>query len=145
MVMVSACLLGVRCRYDGDSRPHEAVIDLARTTGVVPVCPEQLGGLPTPRAKADLRGGGGRSVVDGTARVVSEDGLDVTESFLRGARETVEVARRCRVRRAVLKDRSPSCGVSRVYVDGELVDGIGVTAAMLEREGVCVICCEDMD
>lgn len=143
MILVSACMLGVRCRFDDDVRPNKCVMELARTGGVAPVCPEQLGGMSTPRPPADLSGGDGRAVIEGLARVVAHDGTDVTAAFLKGAQETVMLARRCGVRRAILKDRSPSCGVNRVYVDGEIVEGMGVTAAMLEIGGVDVVAGEE--
>lgn len=144
--LVSACLLGRACRYDGGSKPHDAVhaaVAAARARGVevVPVCPEALGGLPTPRPAADLRGGDGHAVLDGTAQVATVDGdADVTAAFLAGA----EAAHRpCT--HALLKARSPSCGVGRTYVDGALVEGDGVFAARLRRAGVALSTEEDLD
>jgi len=144
MWLVSACLLGVRCRFDGGAEPDETVVRLAASGGVVPVCPEQLGGLTTPRLRSEFREGDGRAVLDGRARVVAEDGSDVTEAFERGAYETLAIARRCDATRAVLKERSPSCGLTQVYIDGRLADGLGVTAALLVREGIEVASSEDM-
>lgn len=136
MWLVSACLLGIRCRFDGVATPDETVVQLADSGGAVPVCPEQLGGLPTPRLRSEFRGGDGRAVLDGRAQVVAEDGTDVTEFFERGAQETLAIALRCGATRAVLKERSPSCGLTQVYIDGRLTDGMGVTAALLAREGI---------
>jgi len=126
--LVSACLLGVECRYDGKSRLREELVELARKDGAVPVCPEQLGGLPTPRDPSEIVGGGGADVLDGGASVVSSGGKDVPETVLRGAREVLRLARLCAAEKAYLKTDSPSCG-----------PGLGVTAAFLERSGVELI------
>lgn len=141
-VLVSACLAGVRCRYDGEAHPDERVLDMVRSGRGIPVCPEQLGGLPTPRRRAEIRGGDGSDVLDGLARVVDEDGRDVTGPFLRGAEETLRLARLAGAERAYLRARSPSCGLGTVYdggFSGRLRPGDGVTAALLERHGLAVI------
>ncbi len=99
MLLVSACLLGVRCRYDGSAAPEDNVV--CKESACVPVCPEQLGGLPTPRETAHLVGGDGMDVLDGNAFVVTEDGRDVTQHFLRGAEEVLRLARSLGAHRAV--------------------------------------------
>jgi uncharacterized protein YbbK (DUF523 family) len=137
-VLVSACLLGIPCRYDGKSKPSRAILE-AKGMIPIPVCPEQLGGFPTPRPKAHCAGGDGRDVLKGAARVESECGGDVTEGFVTGAWNTLRVARLLGVRLAVLKEGSPSCGVHSVTVDGERTAGIGVTAALLEAEGIALL------
>jgi len=142
--LVSACLVGVRCRFDGDSEPDPVVLRLAERDGAVPVCPEQLGGLPTPRLRSEFRAGDGRAVLDGRAQVIAEDGRDVTAAFERGAQDALTIARRCGVVRAVFKERSPSCGVKQVWSDGRVVAGMGVTAALFIREGIDVVSCEDL-
>lgn len=133
-LLCSLCLLGVRCRYDGESKPHPtATPELLRMLEcglVIPVCPEQLGGLPTPRAPAEVVGGDGYDVLDGKARVMTVQGEDVTGRFLRGAREALRIARMAGCARAVLKSGSPSCG------SGESRPVIGVTAALLKRDGL---------
>lgn len=139
MRAISACLLGVRCRYDGGSRVHPEALRLATQGGLVPVCPEQLGGLATPRTPAEIVGGDGNDVLEGRARVVDESGRDVTEAFLRGARETVALCRILGIDEVLLKSRSPSCGVGQVYHGTELIEGDGVTAAFLRREGIRAI------
>lgn len=124
-VLVSACLLGVRCRYDGLSRECP---ELRRRLGArlpVPVCPEQLGGLPTPRAPMEVVGGAGRDVLEGRARVLAEDGTDRTAALIRGAEEALRIAGLVGARRACLKSESPSCD-SRA----------GVAAALLESAGL---------
>jgi len=140
-LLISACLLGVACNHEGRGSPRAVVDELARHYRLVPVCPEVLGGLPTPRAAAELTGGDGTDVVAGAggARVVNIDGQDVTAAYRRGAEAAVAVARAVGATRAVLKARSPSCGSSGVY-DGtfsrRLVPGRGVTAAALAAAGL---------
>lgn len=143
-LLVSACLLGVACNHEGRGSPRAVVDELARRYRLVPVCPEVLGGLTTPRPAAELAGGDGRSVLAGEAAVVNVDGDDVTAAYLRGAEAAVGLGRSTGATRAVLKARSPSCGSSGVY-DGtfsrRLVDGEGVTAAALRAAGIEV--CSD--
>ena len=148
-LVISACLLGVACNHEGRGSPRAVVDELSRRYRLVPVCPEVLGGLPTPRAAAELVGGGGADVLAGTgsgspggARVVNIDGDDVTAAYRRGADAAVEVALAVGARRAVLKARSPSCGSVAVY-DGSfsrrLVPGRGVAAAALAAAGLEVV------
>jgi len=135
-VLVSACLLGLATRWDGDSRPSPRALQMVRGRCVIPVCPEQLGGLPTPRRPAQIERGDGCDVLDGAARVVAQDGLDVTENHLRGARQALKLAELSGAREALLKEGSPACGVSRIKRDGRDAEGLGVTAALLHREGI---------
>ena len=131
MLLISACLLGCACRYDGKSKPHPLAVELARRGLAVPVCPEQLGGLPTPRKPSERQGG----------RVVMADGRDVTAEYRRGAEETLHLARLYGCTAAVLKEKSPSCGCGRVYdgtFSGTLTDGDGVTAELLKENGIRV-------
>lgn len=131
-LLVSACLLGLGCRYDGASLRDDAVVSLSARCGLIPVCPEQLGGLPTPRSPVELCGG----------KAVDRTGADRTREFERGAEETVKLARLFGCRCAVLKSRSPSCGCGLVYdgsFTGKLVSGNGIAAARLLREGIAVI------
>ncbi len=139
-VFVSACLLGRRCRYDGKSKANEAVRERVAQFGqqgipVVEVCPEELGGLATPRDPADLRGGDGHGVLAGTAQVcrTTDDG-DVTDAFVLGARRALEMAPSASL--AILKARSPSCGISRTEIEGRQADGDGVFAALLRQRDV---------
>lgn len=140
-VLVSACLLGLGCRYDGGSR---GPIDIPEDICPVPLCPEQLGGLPTPRPSARLRGGDGRAVLEGRARVVNVMGEDVTDAFLRGAREALALCRLLGIKKAILKERSPSCGVRQVWIGDELKEGRGVLAALLEQAGIELMSSEDL-
>jgi uncharacterized protein YbbK (DUF523 family) len=147
-VIVSACLLGVPCRFDGRSKPSAKVgaqVEAWRRAGVevVAVCPETLGGLPTPRPAAHLSGGDGHAVLEGRATVRRvEDGTEVTGAFREGAGRAAE--RGAGATRAVLKARSPSCGVGLTQIDGERRAGDGVLAALLRRADVEVKTDEDL-
>lgn len=143
MIIVSACLVGLRTRYDGESKLIEELRELVARGEAIPVCPEQLGGLPTPRPPADFRDGDGEAALEGRARLLTDRGEDVTEQFLRGARETLELARAAGATRAILKARSPSCGGLQVTIDGTLRPGKGVAAALLARNGIRIESEED--
>ena len=138
MLLCSACLAGVHCRYDGGTKPLEEMMGLLAAGELCLVCPEQLGGLPTPRPRLSFRGGDGVAVWEGKAWVVDEEGRDRTEQMRRGAREVLEIARRIGAHQAILKEKSPSCGCSVVAVDGLWEPGLGVCASLLKREGVLV-------
>ena len=137
-LLVSACLLGVRCNHRGEANTDDAVVALCDTHRVIPICPESAGGLPTPRAEAERQ-------PDGTVRTA--DGVDVTEWFVRGADHAVQLAEAVGATRAVLKARSPSCGCHQIY-DGSFtrtrVDGEGITAAALRGAGLEVMSEEDL-
>lgn len=139
MILVSACLLGLCARYDGGHNLCPALAVPAAAGLCLPVCPEQLGGLPTPRQPAEIVGGSGRDVLAGRAKVVGQDGADLTPAFLRGAQQTLVLVRAVPVTAAVLKARSPSCGVGRIY-DGTFTriqrEGSGVAAAALSELGI---------
>ncbi len=124
-VLVSACLAGLRTRYDGRIVEERGCLERLHGCIWIPVCPEQFGGLPTPRCPAEIIGGNGDDVLDGRARVIGSDGVDLSKPFVRGAEMVVEIARKQRVEEVLLKARSPSCGIER----------LGVTAALLKRNG----------
>jgi uncharacterized protein YbbK (DUF523 family) len=141
VLLVSACLLGVQTRYNGGHHLSNAVVALAQAATLIPVCPEQLGGLPTPRPAAEIRGGDGKAVLQGAARVVTAAGEDRTAIFLQGGRETLHIARMTGAVAALLKARSPSCGSGEIYdgsFSGRRVAGDGVTAGMLKALGLAV-------
>ncbi|MBC8317496.1 MAG: DUF523 domain-containing protein [Desulfobulbaceae bacterium] len=125
--LVSACLVGLCTRYDAQVKSYPKCFDMLQEALWVPVCPEQLGGLPTPRTPADLVGGDGYDVISGKARVVDRDGRDVTEKFLTGAHQVLEIARKLQVRSVLFKSKSPSCG---------LAPQTGVTAALLRLNNI---------
>jgi uncharacterized protein YbbK (DUF523 family) len=140
--LVSACLLGVPCAYDGRGRLVSKLSALASRVPVVPVCPEVAGGLLIPRPTAEIVGGDGGDVWDGRARVVTAADADVTDSFLRGAERALAVVLRHGISEAILKQRSPSCGSACIYDgthSGTLREGQGVTTALLQRHGVQVL------
>jgi uncharacterized protein YbbK (DUF523 family) len=132
-------MAGVACRFDGRHCREESIVGLVREGRALPACPEQLGGLPTPRPPAEFRNGDGRKVLDGGAEVADQAGRIVTGHYLRGAIECARLAKTFGAAAAVLKDRSPSCGSRRVYVDGRLRGGRGVAAALLESEGLKLV------
>lgn len=140
-VLVSACLLRLPTRYDGKLLENTILPQRFKGRILVPVCPEQLGGLPTPRPPQDFRGGTGAEVLEAKASVVNENGIDVTENFLRGAQVTCEIAQILGIKEALLKDGSPSCGVTRVTVASQEVSGTGVTAAALRKLGIKIAAC----
>ena len=125
VILVSGCLAGLQTRYDHKIVDHPQCRKALEGCTWIPVCPEQLGGLPTPRCPADIVGGDGSDVLEGRARVLCDDGTDLTEHFVRGAKMTLEIASRLEVEKVYLKARSPSCGVTKT----------GVTAALLGAHG----------
>jgi uncharacterized protein YbbK (DUF523 family) len=147
-ILVSACLLGTCCNHEGRASLRPRVQLLAGAARLVPVCPEVVGGLTTPRPAAEIIGGDGAEVVAGSARVRTAAGDDVTAAYIRGATAAVELARAVGATRAVLKARSPSCGAGEVY-DGTFTrtvrSGPGVTAAALRAAGIDVVSDEELD
>ncbi|NVZ28763.1 DUF523 domain-containing protein [Pseudomonas gingeri] len=141
-ILVSRCLLGHLVRYDGGASGPYAQLAAWQAEGrVVALCPEVAGGLPTPRAAAEIPGGQGVQVLEGRARVITTEGEDVSAAFLDGARQALELVRRHGIRIAVLKANSPSCGNLLTYdgtFSGVKVPGEGVTAALLKQAGVQV-------
>lgn len=131
-ILVSACLLGCACRYDGTEKQHPAALRLAEQYEVIPVCPEQMGGLATPRPPAERSGN----------TVVTAAGADVTAQYRHGAEEILRLAKLFDCRMAVMKERSPSCGHGEIY-DGSfsrtLISGDGMTAELLRQEGIRVL------
>ena len=145
--LVSACLLGIPCAYDGRGRLVEALLPPVTRGQIVPICPEVAGGLPVPRPTAEIVGGDGSDVLDGRARVVTKAGDNVTAAFLRGAERALAVARQHTIPTAILRQRSPSCGSTCIYDgthSGTVRTGQGVTAALLRRHGVTVYAEDDL-
>jgi uncharacterized protein YbbK (DUF523 family) len=139
VLILSACLAGVNCKYNGGNNYNEEIARLVALGNVVLVCPEQLGGCPTPRQAAEIQGGSGGDVLDGKCRVINREGMDVTKEFIKGAQETLKIAKLTGAKKAILKSRSPSCGCGAAYdgtFSGNLVPGNGVTAELLIRNGI---------
>jgi uncharacterized protein YbbK (DUF523 family) len=141
-VLVSACLAGRACRFDGSGNGDDDVARLVAEGRAVLVCPEVDGGLGTPRPPAEIVGGDGTDVLAGRARVVTSGGVDVTDAYIEGARRALKAAQDAGAGAAILKARSPSCGKGGIY-DGSfsrsLRAGDGVTAALLQQHGITVV------
>jgi len=137
MRLCSACLLGVSCRYDGKKKPNRKVIYLARKESLIPVCPEQLGGLVTPRSPSERRG----------KKIIMKSGKNVTRQFKKGAEETLKITKVLGIKTAIMKQRSASCGSGEIYdgtFKGKVVKGDGVTTELLKRHGIRVITEKDL-
>ena len=131
-VLVSECLLGIKVRFDGKSKANEELIEKLNNYEFIPVCPEVWGGLPTPRVPSEI-------IND---KVINKDGIDVTDNYMRGAIETLELARKFNIKKAILKSKSPSCGKDKIYdgsFTGTLVDGNGITTRLLIENGIEVL------
>ena len=135
-ILVSACLLGLKVRYDGKEKTNEELVEKIKDYDFIPVCPEIFGGLSTPRVPAEIR----------ENKVINKEGIDVTSNYNRGAEEVLKLAKKFNIKRAVLKSKSPSCGKGKVYdgtFTGNLVDGFGVTAKLLMDNGIEVLSEDD--
>lgn len=145
-ILISACLLGLPTRYDGKSKQSQKVLDYLKSNNFlpVPVCPEQLAGMSTPRDKTFFKTGDGHDVLSGSGLVISQDGQEMNEIFCRGARVVLQIAQLSNCQKAIFKERSPSCGVHQIYQGDHKVKGTGVTTALLLREGFQVISEEDI-
>ena len=140
MILVSACLAGINCKYSGDNNYNQKIFELVKKGEAIPICPEQLGGLKTPRNPAEIK------VIDGEKHVFDDQNNDVTEQFEKGAKEVLEFAKRLNIKKAILQARSPSCGIGKVYsgnFDRKLVDGNGILAELLLENGIEVISSEN--
>lgn len=131
-ILVSSCLLGLNCKYDGGNNYSNEIDEFLKDYDVIPICPEIMGGLPTPRIASERLGD----------KVITKDGKDVTEQYKKGAEETLFLAKKYDVKKALLKLRSPSCGSEKIY-DGTfthtVIDGDGVTAELLKNNGIEII------
>ena len=148
MKIISACLLGIKCSWDDtDQNSDKDAINILENEILIPVCPEQLGGLKTPRPPQEIQGGSGEDVLDGRCRVKNINGDDVTEEFITGAEQVLRIAKLFKVNQFIGKSRSPSCGYGEIY-DGSFSNkpaaGDGVTAALLKRNGIEVVSEEDL-
>jgi uncharacterized protein YbbK (DUF523 family) len=147
MKLISACLLGVKCRWNRKDNRNDNALELFQRETLVPVCPEQLGGLSTPRPRQEIQGGTGRDVLEKGAKVINEEGNNVTEQFVKGAEETLKIANLYQVKEFIGKSNSPSCSCSKISdgtFSGELMNGRGVTAEYLMRNGIKLIPEEDL-
>ncbi|GAA0114534.1 2-thiouracil desulfurase family protein [Clostridium senegalense] len=149
MILVSGCLCGVNCKYNGGNNLDERVLKLLQEGQAMPICPEQLGGQATPRVAHEIIDGDGAMVLDGKARVLSPDkNDDATEEFLKGANEALNIAKSIGAEYAILKARSPSCGFGKIYdgtFSGNKKDGNGVAAELLYRNGIKIFTEETLE
>lgn len=131
-ILVSACLLGINCKYNGENNYSKEVMDYLKDKEVIPICPEIYGGLTTPRKPSEIK----------EDKVLTKDGIDVTNNFIRGAMETLEIAKKLDVKKALLKGKSPSCGNGEIY-DGTfssiIIPGDGITTKLLKENGIEII------
>ena len=141
MILVSGCLVGLNCKYNGTNNYNEKIDRLLKEGKAIPVCPEQLGGLTTPRAPSEIR------IVGGKRCVFNSEGKDVTENFYRGASEVLELAKKLNIKTAILKSKSPTCGYGKIYngnFEDQLIDGNGILTQMLLDNGIEVINSDDI-
>ena len=141
MIFVSACLVGINCKYNGGNNYNEKIFNMVKEGTAIPICPEQLGGLPTPRIPSEIK------IVDGKKYVFNKNGDNVTENFERGSQEILELAKKLNIKKAVLKSRSPSCGKGEIYngnFDGKITSGNGILADLLMRNGIDVISSDEI-
>lgn len=139
MLLISACLLGINCRYDGSNCKLSSLIVKALEEIYIPFCPEQLGGLSTPRSPIFLTGGDGFDLLDFKCKAIDEDGIERTFQLIKGAEEALKIAQIMGIKKAIMKEKSPSCGVKFTRSFKELLSGPGVTTALFIREGIYVI------
>jgi len=141
LYLISGCLCGVNCKYNGKNNLNKICLKLLEEGKAILVCPEQLGGLTTPRIPAEIIGSA-EGVLKGTGKVVNKNNIDVTKEFIKGAMETLNIAKKSNIKEAILKEGSPSCGVNCVYdgsFSGNKIKGHGITAKLLKENGIEVI------
>ena len=147
MYLISACLCGVNCKYNGANNYNEKCNELFISGKAVLICPEQLGGLTTPRVPSELQANA-KDVMEGNGKGITKEGLDVTKEFIKGAKEVVEIAKKLPISAAILKEGSPSCWVNFVYdgsFNGNKVKGKGITTEMLNEIGIKTLSEKDLE
>lgn len=142
MYLISACLCGVNCKYNGSNNYNEICDKLFTSGKAILVCPEQLGGLPTPRIPSEIIGESSNILNNNNGSVIDKNGNDVTPQFVKGAKETLQIAKKLNIKKAILKDGSPSCGVNYIYngnFNGSKIKGMGLTAQLLKESSIDII------
>lgn len=140
MILVSACLVGINCKYNGGNNYNEKIFNLVKNGMAIPICPEQLGGLKTPRYPAEIK------YINNKLHVIDNKGNDVTNNYIKGAKEVLDLARKLNIKKAILQPRSPSCGCKKIYdgsFTGTLVSGNGILAEILINNGMEVISADE--
>ena len=141
MILISACLVGMNCKYNGGNNFNEKALELVKSGKAIPICPEQLGGLTTPRDPSEIK------IIDNKRHVINNKNKDVTDEFERGAKEVLRLAKELNIEKVILQSRSPSCGVGKIYsgnFDGKLIDGNGILAQMLIDNNIEVVDIENI-
>lgn len=140
-MIVSACLVGVNCKYNGENNSNEIVEKFLKDKEFIIICPEQLGGLTTPRNPSEIIYKDGFEVLKGNSKVISCDNVDVTDNFVKGAKEALKIAQMYNCKKALLKEGSPSCGCNLIYdgtFTGKKKSGMGVTSALFTENNIDV-------
>ncbi|QCX33701.1 DUF523 domain-containing protein [Caloramator sp. E03] len=148
MILVSSCLLGLDTRYNGKNNSNDLLIEYSCYGKFIPICPEQLGGLSTPREPSEIIGGTGKDVMMGYCKILNCKGEDVTEQYVKGAKEVIKIIKMFPVKAAILKQKSPSCGSKRIYdgcFKGKIRDGEGVAAYILRENNIPIYSEEDIN
>lgn len=153
MKIVSACLVGINCKWNGKSKRTPKLVKELKEGKLLPLCPEQLGGLPTPRPSCGIFGGTGKDVVVGKARVIDHKGKSHTRNFLKGSREVLRIAKELGIKEAILKKTSPCCGVGKTWqmkkrgkgYRNRLVNGDGVLTVLLRKNNIKIISKDDFE
>ena len=138
-MIVSACLVGVNCKYNGGNNDNDKVKEFLKDKQYIIICPEQLGGLTTPRKPSEINQAGGKEVLIGNSKVISCENKDGTENFVKGAKESLNIAKIFNCKQALLKEGSPSCGCNLIYdgtFTGKKISGMGVTAALFNENNI---------
>lgn len=141
-MLISSCLAGYKCRYNGKSESNKEMIELVKSGKGIPICAEQLAGLTTPRSPLEIINASGEDVLEGKAKVLSKEGDDYTEKMIEGAIRTLELCRLYNIKKAYLKANSPSCGVGKIYdgtFKGNMISGNGILSALLKKNGIDII------
>jgi uncharacterized protein YbbK (DUF523 family) len=148
MIIVSACLAGINCNYKGESKPNEKIISLIKERKAIPICPEQLGGLTTPRSGARILSGNGEDILEGKSELITDNGGNVTKEYIKGAEETLRILKMFNCDTVILKQGSPSCGKGKTQggeSERKLFQGDGVTTSLLKRNGIKLFSEEDLE
>ena len=137
IILVSACLLGYNCKYNGKNNKNNKVLEYIKDKYVIPICPEVFGGLSTPRIPSEINGD----------KVINKQGIDVTKYFIEGANKTLDIAKILNIKKAILKQKSPSCGYGKIYngeFNGTIINDDGITSKLLKENNIEIITEEDL-
>lgn len=138
IILVSACLIGVPCRYNGTSALNEKLLEELREEVILAICPEVISGLGIPRIPFELPSLNYEKIIEGKEKILNKDNKDITDSILKGLFEIIEIVKLMRVKKAYLKEKSPCCGVSYIYINGIKKNGMGIFTYLLTKNGIKV-------